>query len=56
MIGEPVVLVTTNGRTRVTRAPQVGPQPVPQRYPVPEQTPPPVPYPYPQSGPVPPLS
>ena len=40
MIGEPVVLVTTAGRTRVTRAPQPGaqpmPQPVPQSYPAPE--------------------
>jgi len=58
MIGEPVVLVSTGGRTRVTRAPQVAPQPVPQAYPAPEAMPPPVPvYPaYPQSGPVPPRS
>ena len=53
MVGEPVVLVTTGGRTRVTRAPQVAPQPQPQTYPVPEMMPPPV---YPQSGPVPPRS
>ena len=55
MVGEPVVLVTTGGRTRVTRAPQVGPQPVPQAYPAPETMPAPVPV-YPQSGPVPPRS
>lgn len=55
MIGEPVVLVTTGGRTRVTRAPQVGAQPVPQAYPTLESMPPPVPV-YPQSGPVPPRS
>ena len=58
IVGEPVVLVTTGGRTRVTRAPQVGPRcPVPRRrrYPAPEQMPPPVPV-YPQSGPVPPRS
>jgi outer membrane lipoprotein SlyB len=54
-IGEPVVLVTTGGRTRVTRAPQVAPQPVPQAYPAPEAMPTPVPV-YPQSGPVPPRS
>jgi len=60
-IGEPVVLVTTGGRTRVTRAPQVGAQPVPQAYPapqgypVPQAMPAPVPV-YPQSGPVPPRS
>ena len=61
MVGEPVVLVTTGGRTRVTRAPQVGAQPVPQAYPapqgypVPQAMPAPVPV-YPQSGPVPPRS
>ena len=55
IVGEPVVLVTTGGRTRVTRAPAVGPQPVPQAYPAPEAMPPPVPV-YPQSGPVPPRS
>ena len=61
MVGEPVVLVTTGGRTRVTRAPQVGPQPVPQAYPAqpsypaPQALPAPVPV-YPQSGPVPPRS
>ena len=61
MVGEPVVLVTTGGRTRVTRAPQVGAQPVPQAYPAPQATRcrrrcrPPVPV-YPQSGPVPPRS
>ena len=58
-IGEPVVLVTTAGRTRVTRAPQPGvqpmPQPVPQSYRAPETMPAPVPV-YPQSGPVPPRS
>jgi outer membrane lipoprotein SlyB len=53
-VGEPVVLVTTGGRTRVTRAPQVGPQP-PQAYPAPETMPQPLPV-YPQSGPVPPRS
>ena len=56
-VGEPVVLVTTGGRTRVTRAPQPGAQPVlqpvPQGYRAPETMPPPV---YPQSGPVPPRS
>ena len=59
MIGEPVVLVSTGGRTRVTRAPQAtpqaAPQPVPQAYPAPETMPPPLPV-YPQSGPVPPRS
>ena len=54
-VGEPVVLVTTAGRTRVTRAPQVYPQPVPQAYPAPGTAPQPVPV-YPQSGPVPPRS
>ena len=54
-VGEPVVLVTTGGRTRVTRAPQVGPQPAPQAYPAPETMPQPLPV-YPQSGPVPPRS
>jgi outer membrane lipoprotein SlyB len=69
MVGEPVVLVTTGGRTRVTRAPQAGAQPVPQgsypvpqggypapqAYPAPAAMPAPVPV-YPQSGPVPPRS
>jgi outer membrane lipoprotein SlyB len=55
IIGEPVVLVTTGGRTRVTRAPQVAPQPVPQGYRAPEAMPAPVPA-YPRSGAVPPLS
>ena len=66
-IGDPVVLVTTGGRTRVTRAPQVGAQPVPQAYPAPQSYPAPQGYPvpaampapvpvYPQSGPVPPRS
>jgi hypothetical protein len=64
-----VVLVTTGGRTRVTRAPQAGAQPVPQgsypvpqggypapqAYPAPAAMPAPVPV-YPQSGPVPPRS
>ena len=59
-IGEPVVLVTTGGRTRVTRAPQVGAQPcrrpIPRRgYPAPQAMPAPVPV-YPQSGPVPPAA
>ena len=58
-IGEPVVLVTTGGRTRVTRAPQPGAQPLltplPQSYQAPETMPAPVPV-YPQSGPVPPRS
>ncbi|HZV93644.1 MAG TPA: glycine zipper 2TM domain-containing protein [Caldimonas sp.] len=49
-VGEPVVLVTTDGRTRVTRAPQVYPA-APQGYP--PLPPPPV---YPPSGPVPPRS
>ena len=48
-VGEPVVLVTTGGRTRVTRAPQAY-QPAPQGYP---QQPPPA---YPPSGAVPPRS
>ncbi len=52
-IGEPVVLVTTAGRTRVSRAPQI--YQTPQAYP--GQAPQPVPVPvYPQSGPVPPRS
>lgn len=44
-VGEPVVLVTTGGRTRVTRAPQAYPAPAPQPAPV-----------YPPSGAVPPRS
>jgi outer membrane lipoprotein SlyB len=55
MVGEPVVLVTTAGRTRVTRAPQGPAQPVPQGYPAPGAAPQPLPV-YPQSGPVPPRS
>ena len=55
MVGEPVVLVTTAGRTRVTRAPQAYPQPVPSAYPSGDGAPQPVPV-YPQSGPVPPRS
>lgn len=47
-VGEPVVLVTTGGRTRVTRAPQAY-QPAP--YPVPQPAPG-----YPPSGAVPPRS
>jgi outer membrane lipoprotein SlyB len=50
MVGEPVVLVTTAGRTRVTRAPQPG-QPS-QFYPSPAGAAQPVPV-YPQSGAVP---
>jgi outer membrane lipoprotein SlyB len=50
-VGEPVVLVTTGGRTRVARAPQAY-QPAPPGYPAP---PPPAPV-YPPSGPVPPRS
>ncbi|MDQ2928687.1 MAG: glycine zipper 2TM domain-containing protein [Caldimonas sp.] len=49
-IGEPVVLVTTGGRTRVTRAPQAY-QPAPQGYPAPQPMPA-----YPPSGAVPPRS
>jgi outer membrane lipoprotein SlyB len=49
-IGEPVVLVTTAGRTRVTRAPQAY-EPAPQGYPAPQPAPV-----YPPSGPVPPRS
>ncbi|MCE9658656.1 MAG: hypothetical protein K8R60_08860 [Burkholderiales bacterium] len=51
VVGEPVVLVTTAGRTRVTRAPQPGQAPG-QGYPAPAGAPQPVPV-YPQSGPVP---
>ena len=47
-VGEPVVLVTTGGRTRVTRAPQAY-QPAPPGYPA-------APPAYPPSGPVPPRS
>ena len=46
-VGEPVVLVTTGSRARVTRAPQTY-QPAPDGYPAPPA--------YPQSGPVPPRS
>jgi len=49
-VGEPVVLVTTGGRTRVTRAPQAY-QPAPQNDPAPQPAPA-----YPQSGAVPPRS
>ncbi|MGZ5249530.1 MAG: glycine zipper 2TM domain-containing protein [Caldimonas sp.] len=52
-VGEPVVLVTTAGRTRVSRAPQV--YPGAQPYPAPAPAPQPVPV-YPPSGPVPPRS
>ncbi|MEO5881435.1 MAG: glycine zipper 2TM domain-containing protein [Caldimonas sp.] len=56
-VGEPVVLVTTAGRTRVSRAPQAYPGPAPQAYPAPAAYPAPQPVPvYPQSGPVPPRS
>jgi outer membrane lipoprotein SlyB len=48
-VGEPVVLVTTAGRTRVSRAPQA--YQAPAAYPAPQ----PVPV-YPPSGPVPPRS
>ena len=61
-IGEPVVLVSSGGRTRVTRAPQVypapAPYPAPGMYPTPAPTdtsPQSVPV-YPPSGPVPPRS
>jgi len=53
MVGEPVVLVTTGGRTRVSRAPQVGAQPVPQSYPAPQAYPAPPGYPAPQAYPAP---
>jgi len=49
-VGDPVVLVTTAGRTRVTRAPQAY-EPAPQGYPPPQPAPA-----YPPSGPVPPRS
>ncbi len=49
-VGEPVVLVMTGGRARVTRSPQAY-QPAPDAYPAPQ----PVPA-YPPSGPVPPRS
>jgi len=60
-IGEPVVLVTTNGRTRVARAPatyQPAPYPAPAaNYPAPAGYPnAPVQPVYPPSGPVPPRS
>lgn len=51
LVGEAVVLVTTGGRTRVTRAPQGQAQPN-QIYPAPLAAPQPAPA-YPQSGPVP---
>jgi outer membrane lipoprotein SlyB len=51
VVGEQVVLVTTAGRTRVTRAAQAQAQPVPI-YPAPALAPQPAPV-YPQSGPVP---
>jgi len=50
-VGEPVVLVTTAGRTRVSRAPQA--YQAPGAYPAPAPQPVPV---YPPSGPVPPRS
>ena len=49
-VGEPVVLVTTGGRTRVTHAPQAY-QPAPATYPAPQPAPG-----YPPSGAVPPRS
>jgi len=54
-VGEPVVLVTTGSRTRVTHAPQA--YQAPQGYPAPQvdQSPQPAPT-YPPSGPVPPRS
>jgi outer membrane lipoprotein SlyB len=62
-IGEPVVLVTSAGRTRVSRAPQVYPGPAaypsPGAYPAPAPSAYPAPQPvpvYPPSGPVPPRS
>jgi outer membrane lipoprotein SlyB len=67
--GDPVVLVTTAGRTRVARAPQAGGYPAPATYPAPgaypaqPSYPAPAAYPnapvtpvYPPSGPVPPRS
>ena len=60
--GDPVVLVTTGGRTRIARAPQAGGYP-PPAYPAPQTYPAPAAYPnapvqpvYPPSGPVPPRS
>jgi outer membrane lipoprotein SlyB len=49
-VGEPVVLVTNAGRTRVTHAPQAY-EPAPQGYPAPQPAPA-----YPSSGVVPPRS
>jgi outer membrane lipoprotein SlyB len=63
--GDAVVLVTTGGRTRISRAPQPGGYPAPAAYPAPAQStyPAPAGYPdapvqpvYPPSGPVPPRS
>ncbi len=61
--GDPVVLVTTGGRTRISRAPQPGGYPAPAAYPAPPGYPAPAQYPnapvqpvYPPSGPVPPRS
>jgi outer membrane lipoprotein SlyB len=57
-VGEPVVLVTTAGRTRVSRAPSgYAPAAAPATYPAPAGYPnAPVQPVYPQSGPVPPSS
>lgn len=62
--GDAVVLVTTGGRTRISRAPQPGGYaPPPSAYPAPSTYPAPAGYPdapvqpvYPSSGPVPPRS
>lgn len=62
--GDPVVLVSTGGRTRISRAPQVGGYPpAPAAYPTAPSYPAPAAYPnapvqpvYPPSGPVPPRS
>jgi outer membrane lipoprotein SlyB len=55
--GDPVVLVTTGGRTRISRAPQPGAYPAPATYPAPAGYPnAPVQPVYPPSGPVPPRS
>ena len=63
--GDPVVLVTTDGRTRIARAPQAGGPvyPAPAAYPAQPAYPAPAGYPnapvtpvYPPSGPVPPRS
>jgi outer membrane lipoprotein SlyB len=45
--GDPVMLITTDGRTRVTRAPGVAPAPAPAAYPAPATYPAPTPTGYP---------